>query len=425
MEHRFEVRKRELLEDAQIKPGVFKAAMERLVEFAQPFLDLLWRKEQKAHGRLYLEGLLSDVDRKNVESIAYRHDQDRRGLQHFVGESAWDHRPLLTELARQVGREIGESDGVIVFDPSGFKKYGNHSVGVDRQWLGRLGKVDNGQVGVYMGYVSRKDHALVDERLYLSKKWARGKKRRRKCGVPKEVRFQTRHEMALEMLREKGSLLPHAWIAGDDEMGKVTWFRRALREMKEGYVLAVPGETLVRDLDGEPPPWIGQGPHPKRPFERVDHWAAAIPAKAWKRFDVRDGEKGPLVTEIAVTRVVARTEHSREESPEELLVVMRSPDENGKLRTDYYLANAPMETPVEELARVAKAEHQIEDCLKRAKSEAGLAEYEVRTWDGWHHHQTLSIIATWFLACETRRGKKEYAGDDAGRASIPVVGAVA
>ncbi len=300
MEHRFEVRKRELLEDAQIKPGVFKAAMERLVGFAQPFLDLLWRKEQKDHARLYLGGLLSDVERKNVESIAYRHDQDRRGLQHFVGESAWDHRPLVTELARQVGREIGEPDGVIVFDPSGFKKYGNDSVGVERQWLGRLGKVDNGQVGVYMGYVSRQDHALVDERLYLSKKWARDKKRRRKCGVPKEVRFQTRHEMALEMLREKGGLLPHAWIAGDDEMGQVTWFRRALREMKERYLLAVPGKTLVRDVDGELPPWLGHGPHPKRLFERADRWAAALPAEAWTRVDVRDGEKGPLATRAAL-----------------------------------------------------------------------------------------------------------------------------
>lgn len=158
--------------------------------------------EQGVHLQKYVAGLVSNVKRKNAESIAYHHDQDRQPLQKFIGQSPWDYQPLLTELARQVGVEIGEPDGVIVFDPSGFPKKGTESVGVQRQWCGRLGKIENCQVGVYMGYVSSIEHALVNMRLYLSAEWAKDKKRRKKCGVPKEIRFQTRHDQSLDMLRE-------------------------------------------------------------------------------------------------------------------------------------------------------------------------------------------------------------------------------
>ena len=132
----------------------------------------------------------------------------------------------------------------------------------------------------------------------------------------------------------------------------------------------------------------------------------------WTQLDVRDGEKGPLVLEIVKQRVVARTEHSRQKSTEELLVVTRYLDESRKMKYDYHVSNAAAETPLAELARVSKAEHMVENSLKRAKSEAGLADYETRTWPGWYHHQILSLIATWFLICEARRGKKIYTGVD-------------
>jgi hypothetical protein len=135
------------------------------------------------------------------------------------------------------------------------------------------------------------------------------------------------------------------------------------------------------------------------------------------RIDVRDVEKGPLVLEVVKRRVVARTERSWHDFTEELLIVTRSPDGNGKMKYDYYLSSAPVDTALEELARVVKAEHRIEDSLRRAKSEAGLSDYEVRTWAGWYHHQTLSLIAMWFLILETRRGKKIYAGTDSSTGS--------
>jgi SRSO17 transposase len=404
MDRRFETRKRELLDDCKVSPQVFEGMLDRLRPFAQPFLDCLGRSEQRDHGRTYLSGLLSDLERKNTEAIANRFDQDRRGLQNFLGVSTWDHDPLLEELARQVGRELADPNAVLVFDPSGFAKKGDQSVGVARQWLGRLGKVDNGQVGIYLAYVSATEHALVDVRLYLPKEWAQDKKRCANAGVPAGTRYRTRHDLALDMLRSRGPLLPHGWVAGDDEMGRSSRFRHDLRQAGERYLLAVPSNTTVRDLDAPAPAWSGRGRRPKRRFEQVQDWAKAVPDGAWTRVDVRDGEKGPVWVELVATRVQARTD-TRAVGPDELLVVIRSPDESGGWKYDYYLSNADRQTPLADLARVANAEHRVEECLKRAKSEAGLADYEVRSWEGWHHHQTLSMVACWFLVKEALRGK--------------------
>ena len=382
MEQRFEVRKQEILKEADIHPQVANGMMKRLEKFAQPFTVSFGRREPKENAQTYISGLLSDLERKNVESIAYHYDRSREALQKFIGQSPWDHQPLQQELARQVGAKIGQDNGVIVFDPSGHKKCGNDSVGVQRQWLGRLGKVDNGQVGVYMGYASGKEHALVDQRLYLSKDWAKDKSRRKKCGIPKEIRYQTRHELALDMLENNREHLPHSWIAGDDEMGRSSDFRRDLRALGERYLLAVPSNSGIRDVESQPPAYGGRGQPPKQPFVRVDTWRQTLSEAAWKQVDVRDGEKGPLMTEITKRSVVARSERGRDNSSKELLVVTRTRESNGAMKYDYYLSNAPADTPLDELARVVKAEHRIEDCLKRAKSEAGLSDYEVRTWAG-------------------------------------------
>ena len=409
MDRRYEVRKAELLAGCKLDTDGLEGARQRLREFVAPFAEKLARAEQKEHAREYVEGLMSDLETKNAESIAYLHGLGRKAMQHFVGESAWDHEPLLDELARAVGVTIGEPDGMIVFDPSAHPKSGKHSVGVKRQWCGRLGKLDNCQVGIYMGYASRKEHALVDERLFLPEEWAKDKKRRKKCGVPRSVRFRTRHDLALEMLRKHKKRLPHAWVAGDTEMGRSTRFRGSLRRMREQYLLGAPSNTTVRDLEGEPPPYSGKGKRPKRPFEQVREWVKAQPEEAWTRIEVRPGEKGPVTVECMKRRVQARTEERRV-GPEEVLFVTR--ERAGEtVKHDYYVSNAPVDTPLAELARAAKAEHRIEECLQRAKSEVGMSDYEVRTWAGWHHHHALVFMATWFLVLEARRGKKGDAGD--------------
>jgi SRSO17 transposase len=411
MERRFEVRLEELLDDAVLDVRIPEGMLDRLERFVAPFAACLVSSEQRRHLWEYVAGLFSDVKRKNAETIAYLHDQDRQAMQKFVGQLPWEDRPLIKELAGQIGKELGEPDGVLVFDPSAFKKQGKESVGVARQWCGRLGKIDNCQVGVYLGYVSRKEHALVDVRLYLNKEWAKDKQRRKKCGVPRAIRFRTRHALSLEMLTEHGNVLPHGWIAGDDEMGRSSAFRRELRALEEQYLLAVPSNTLVRDLEAEPPAYAGRGRRPQVPFTRVDRWCAALPEGAWTTIDVRDGAKGPLVVQAVKTRVQAKTDRRRN-GPEEVLVVLREGQDDGTTKHDYHLSNAPFETALSEFARVAKAEHRIEECLERAKSDAGLAQYQVRNWIGWHHHQTLSLLAAWFLTREDRRGKKIHPGSD-------------
>ena len=262
-------------------------------------------------------------------------------------------------------------------------------------------------MAIYLGYVSRHEHSLVDTRLYLPKEWTRDKARMKKAGVPKGTKYRTRHELALALLDQHGAMLPHRWITGDDEMGRPYWFRRDLRNRGEQYLLAVPSNTLIRDLEVEPPIGSGKGRPRARPWVRVDKWLAAQPASAWTVLDVRDGTKGPLIVELLKRRVAARTD-KRQQAPDEILVAIRYKDRDNQrvVKTDYYLAHGSAETPLLEFARVAKAEHRIEECLRRCKSEAGLGDYEVRNWVGWQHHQTLSLIATWFLVSETRRGKK-------------------
>jgi SRSO17 transposase len=405
MERRFHIRLEELLADAELPPRLLYGVLPRLETFLQPFVEELRSAEQRTNAQHYVQGLLSDLESKDAESIAYLHNRERQGLQKFIGQSPWDHRPLGTVLTQQVGSELGEPDGVLVFDPSAFPKKGTESVGVQRQWCGRLGKKDNCQVGIYLGYVSRIEHALVDYRLYLPKEWAHDRKRRQKAGVPAEIRFRTRHELALEILDERSAVLPHAWISGDDEMGRCSWFRQELRSRNERYLLAVPSNTLVQDLLGPEPPYRGRGRRPALPFTRVDCWCNALSEEEWETVEVRDGEKGPLVTQVAWTLVQARSE-GRPSGVLERLLVFREQQTDGTWKHDYMLSNAVLGTPVTEFARVFKAEHEIEECLKRAKSEAGLADYQVRSWEGWHHHQTLSLLATWFLMQETRRGKR-------------------
>lgn len=408
MEAEYATRRQQLLEECQVAPEIFDQVMARLATFMVPFVSPFRRQEPSAHAHTYVRGLLSEVERKNVESIAYRFGQDRLPLQRFIGWAEWDEALLRQELTRQVAEQLGQADGVLVFDPSAFAKSGPESVGVARQWCGRLGKVDHCQVAVYLGYVSGAGHTLVDMRLYLPKAWTQDPARLDKAGVPHDRRgYRSRHQLALDMLQERGALLPHGWIAGDDEMGRPYWFRRRLAHLGERYLLAVPGNTLMRDLATAPPESSSRGRRPKRPWQRIEQWSASLAQDAWTTIDVRDGAKGPLVVDIVKRRVAARTPQRQEGHAETVVVVRyRDRDRQEVVKVDFYLSNGTAQTSLATLAGVAKAEHRIEECLQRSKSEAGLAAYEVRNWTGWHHHQTLSLIATWFLVTETRRGKK-------------------
>lgn len=406
MERRFVERKRAMLAECVVLAEAATRSPRRLTGFLSPFTICLEQESQRLHAEEFCQGLLSNVKRKNVESIAYEHDQDRRNLQHFIGTAKWDHAPMIDELCGQVGRELGEADGVLVIDPSGFPKQGKQSVGVAQQWCGRSGKVTNCQVGVYLAYVSRREHVLCDFRLYLPEEWTRDRQRCKKAGVPGQVRFATRHEQALEMIRARGKTLPHAWITADDEFGKVTHFRRNLHDLGERYLLAIPHNITARVLDGDEIPHSGPGGPTARPFVSVANLRDELPTAAWTRIDVRDGSKGPLLVEIASVPRVQTKDNRRCMPYAETLVCLRYQDEHNHRHEEFYLSDAPAATSAAEFARVISAERRVEEGIRRAKSEAGLADYEVRNWNAWHHHQTLSLIATWFLVQETRQGQQ-------------------
>ena len=186
-------RQEALLRDCIVSPDVFDHMVERLRDFVVPYQHALQTEAGQRNVHLYLAGLLSHLDRKNAEVIAAFVDVERLVLQEFIGTALWDHRPLITVLVREVVERLGEPDGIIAFDPSSFPKRGTHSVGVKRQWCSHRGKVDNCQVGVFMGYVSRHDQALLDFRLSLPEDWAQAP-RRAECHVPEEVQYRTRQE---------------------------------------------------------------------------------------------------------------------------------------------------------------------------------------------------------------------------------------
>lgn len=390
-----------LLEDCEVVPKDLEDSLERLKEFIQPFARLLPREELREHGEDFVRGLLSDLERKSTEPIAERAGKSRDPLQRFIGWAPWKHEPLLDELCRQVAAEIGSPDGVLVLDPSTFPKKGTASVGVARQWCGRLGKVDNCQAGVFLGYVSNLGHTLVDERLYLPKEWAKDKERREMCHVPKAVRFKTTHQLSLTMLEKRRGQLPHAWVTGDDEFGRIPWFRRRLRQMGERYLLEMPGNLLSVCAVEDPPKTGGKGRPRKAAFIRAAAWKDAVPQENWTRIRIRDGLKGPLVIWATRARVRTRSGGRRREKAVEWLLVTRTESETPEYR--YYFSNAPEDVSLEQMVHAANARYWIEDCFERGKGRVGLDHYEVRSWIGWHHHMTLCMLALWFLVQEHRR----------------------
>jgi SRSO17 transposase len=420
-------RREEMLSDCLVSPEVFTQMVDRLGEFVVPYQQALKAEADQHPMHLYLQGLLSHLPRKNAEEIAAWIDVERQVIQDFIGTASWDHRPLVTVLVGQVAKRLGAPDGIIAFDPSSFPKRGTHSVGVKRQWCGHRGKVDNCQVGVFMGYVCEQDHALLDFRLSLPEDWAWDEQRRQECHVPLEVQYQTRQEQCVEMLDAWGEQVPHGWVTGDDELGRHTRFRRELRERGERYVLGVPCHTTIRDLEAPLPAYAGRGRHPKAPWQSVTQWRQGLDAAAWTHLVVRDGEKGPVEIEMVRRRVQTRIEH-KGTGPEEWLVVTRQPlsddrtlglhasrdatDQDARSRYHYYLSptcvsKGELEEPLlSELARVIKAGACIEASFKRGKSEVGMDAYQVRTWEGWHHHMALSLMAVWFLIGETHRGQQ-------------------
>jgi SRSO17 transposase len=399
-----------LLADAELSADAVRSCADRLTCFVERYLPLFHREEQRGHALTLLRGKLTGLQRKTTEPIATQAGQKRRPLQLFVGAGGWDDRALLTELRHHVREELADPEGVFVLDPSAFPKQGDDSCGVARQWCGCLGKVDNCQAGVFLAYVGRRGHALLDARLYLDKDWAADAKRRVKTYVPTDVAFAEKWRIGLELLDQARADLPGRWVVGDDEFGRCTELRGALRLRRLRYVLDIPCNTLVRDPSERRPP-SRLGGRPRLPlFERADQWVARQPAGRWRKVKVRDGEKGPLTVKVLLATVQTKDEGGCV-GPRERLAVLRSCEK--RPRTWYTLSNA-REAKRGQVAQAHGARHRVEELLREGKQEVGLGHYEVRSWVGWHHHMTLSLLALWFLQTERLRlGGKSAGGDGA------------
>src|SRR3954466_12409347 len=312
---------RALLADAVVTPEQVRGCQDRITTFLRRYLPRFYRVGQRTHATLVIRGLLSGLQRKTGEPIAVEAGAPPKPAPNFVGAGGWDDEAVMAELRGHAREVLGHPDAVLILDPSGFPKSGPESCGVTRQWCGRLGKQDNCQLGVFLAYAAPGGYAPLDRRLYLPKDWAADPDRRSKAHVPQEGKFQEAWRIAIDLLQRCRQELPHAWVTGDDEMGRPALFRAWLRRQGERYVLDVPCNTSVRDLECRRPRRrrAGRGRKREVPFARVATWAARQPDSRWTRLTIHDGERGPLLVDAMTVRV--RTKQERRIGPEERLVV--------------------------------------------------------------------------------------------------------
>jgi SRSO17 transposase len=346
-----------------------------LDELAERLAPRFGRLEPRRRVLAYLRGLLAPVGRKNGWQLAEAAgDRTPDGMQDFLSRMRWDADAVRDDLRAYVVEHLGDPGAVLVLDETGFVKKGAKSVGVQRQYSGTAGRVENCQVGVFLGYASPKGHALIDRALYLPEGWAGDAGRRAGAGVPQGIAFTTKPKLGAAMLeRALNAGVPCAWVAGDSVYGADRALRRRIEARRRGYVLAV---TSGQRLGGR----------------RVDDWAAEVPPEGWRRLSAGEGAKGPRLYDWAFLPYRGGAPPGWGKG----LLVRRKLDEPDGLT--FYLTLAPPGTGLATLVRVAGTRWTIESCFEAAKGEVGLDGYEVRSWTGWHRHVTLAMLAHAYLA---------------------------
>jgi SRSO17 transposase len=408
-----------------------------LDRFLADYAPLFGRPENQEHARLFVQGLFHNKDRRNSENIAEAiAGCNVRNLQAFISSGAWRDDQILAQLRGDVLEVLADPDGLWNVDETGFPKKGKKSVGVKRQYSGTLGRTDNCQIGVFSNCRSVKGHVMMDRRLYLPTEWATDTARREEAGVPPEVVFRTKPELALEMLSEAcSSGIPIRWVGGDGVYGDSPVFVAGTRQLGKWYVLDTASDTLVwteepQVVAAEDRAWSGRGRRPSKPevigqTQRVDAVFAALPESAWQRVVVGDGTKGPRLYDYAAVWVYFKEEDGLP-GPRERLLARRSISQEPEYK--YHRSNAPEVVPLEKVAQVRAQRWTIEEDIKLSKGECGLDEYETRGWVGWHHHTGLALLALAFLVLhKLRLGEKREFDDRAGGAgaAVPSVGRAA
>jgi SRSO17 transposase len=331
---------------------------------------------------------------------------------------------VLEEMQRHAVTELGDPDGVINVDETGFPKKGTKSVGVKRQYAGCLGRVDNCQVGVFANYMTPEGHVLLDRRLFLPEEWANDWERRQEAGVPEEVVFRSKPELALEMVRaadERG--ISFRWVGGDSLYGDSPGFVQGVRALDKWYVLDVSSSMHVWLSEPEVIPAGQQGARGRattRPTVTtkpipVSEVLAQLPKVVWQRVVVAEGSQGPRTYEYAEVSVWF-SEEGLPSGPERLLI-RRTLSQKAEIK--YQRTNAPAKIPLAKVAQVGGTRWSVEEDFQTGKGECGLDEYETRGWVGWHHHTALAMLALWFLALQKRRLGEKRAADDRTGSSRP------
>ena len=403
-----------------------RAAAAELLHLHQRFAPLFGRKEAQAQALVYLKGLLLAPGRKSAEPMALlfgQADDDGisqnqvLGLQRFLTYSPWEsgdvQRQIQAVFAEQLVPSTAEwSIGTVgVIDESGFVKKGTASVGVQRQYCGRVGKKENCQVGVFLVGVTPAGTALLDHQLYLPENWAADAERRQKTAVPEAIAFRTKPQIGLELLartRQQGSV-SFDWIITDEAYGQNGAFLDALEGLGQRYLVEVPKNITVWTVDPQTavPPYRGRGRHPSRPNEEhvrsVSAVAESLPASAWQVLQLRAGAKGPLAFAFARLRVWA-VRHEKP-GPACWLLLRRSLEPDAEVK--YYLSNAGPDEPLETMALVTGTRYRVEEFLEEGKSYLGMAQYEARAWSSWHHHMSLVAMAHLLVTLTRLRLKKK------------------
>jgi SRSO17 transposase len=383
--------------------AVFERVAEQFAAFHSQFAPLFGRKEARQRSEQYLRGLLvQDAERRNAENLAEAIDgATARALQRFLTEAPWEPGPVIDHLQAYVGERLGTPRGAVVVDDRGVAKQGDQSVGVARQYSGTLGKVGNCQIGVFLAYTSERGHALVDQRLYLPRSWIDDPARCIAAGVPAGVTYQSKAELALEQIRQSRQRghLPASWVTADAGFGEIPSFRTAVHEDGLLYVLEVPKTTplVARRLSGTPVPFAAgergrARPDLQMPPTSIGILALGIRSSEWRELTVAEGAQGPRRYQVAARRV---HEFNDQVLGRESWALFRRNLDGSELK--YYLSNAPLTTPLAELAWVTSCRWSIETEFQTAKGQTGLDEYEVRRWNGWQHHVTMALLASAFL----------------------------
>jgi SRSO17 transposase len=398
----------------------FERIEESFRQFHAALAPAFGRKQWRERSRDYLRGLLAQAqERGNAENLAEAVEgASPRVLQRFLTEAPWDAPAVLAALQQYLGPRLNHPEAVWAVDDSGFPKQGKKSVGVAHQYCGPLGKVAGCQVGVFLAHVGPRGRALVAHRLFLPEEWTDDPARCTAAGVPAaEQRFQKKTEIALALLgrAQAAGGLRAEWVTGDDHYGQSPEFREGVAEAGLQYVLEVPGHLTVwpEAPQWEQRPYSGLGRPPKlRPIaaqrQEIRARKAALPAEAWEEMAVGEGAQGTRTYRFAFERV----SETRHRQPGAALWLIHKENWDGTEPRSFF-SNAPADTPKAVLARVAMSRWPIETEFEDEKSQVALDEYEVRSWAGWHHHVTMSLLASAFLLTLQQDWKKKAAPGDA------------